>query len=199
VTDEYKTSITLLQRVQNQQDEESWNEFIETYKRFLYSVIRRMNITAHDADDLVQDIFVKVWEHMPNFNYDSSKLFRNWLCTVTRNKVLAFIKSKQAYLRKMDTIKHEEITSYLSTINLPEIEEIAAEEWEVFISNQAMKNISGQFSGKALEVFDIILKGKSIEEVAEDMGLKENSVYRLKNRVKAALMSEIASLRHELE
>jgi len=199
MSDNYDTRVTLLQRVRDQHDDKSWNEFIETYKRYIYAVIRRTGVAAHDADDLLQKVFITVWEKMPEFTYDSSKRFRSWLCMITRNKVMNFISSKQAYIKKMDKLQQEEATSYLSTIDLPDIENIAEQEWETFITNMAMKNIAEQFSGKALEVFNLTLKGKEIDEIAVIMDLKENSVYRLKNRVKAALIKEVANLRKELE
>ena len=49
------------------------------------------------------------------------------------------------------------------------------------------------------DAFRLSLKGKAVEEIAEELDLKENSVYRLKNRVKERLIQEIRHLREELE
>jgi RNA polymerase sigma-70 factor (ECF subfamily) len=63
----------------------------------------------------------------------------------------------------------------------------------------AMKNIKGLFSERALVVFDLFLDGKSIEAISQQVGIKENSVYKLKNRVKARLKQEVDRISQELE
>ena len=57
-------------------------------------------------------------------------------------------------------------------------------EWEIHLTNMALDNIEPLFSGKAVDAFRLTLQGKSVEEIANELELKENSVYRLKNRVK---------------
>ena len=49
--DIYKTRKTLLIRVKDQYNDDAWSEFSEVYKRYIYAIIRRMNINAVDADD----------------------------------------------------------------------------------------------------------------------------------------------------
>ena len=85
------------------------------------------------------------------------------------------------------------------TIKVPAIEHIAEREWEIHLKNMALENIEPLFSGKAVEVFKLSLTGMSVEEIASKLELKENSVYRLKNRVKERLIQEIIHLREELE
>ena len=72
-------------------------------------------------------------------------------------------------------------------------------EWEVYLTNLALERIKENFSGQSMEVFERSLQGQSVELIASELGLKENSVYRLKNRVKDRLISEVQQLRHDLE
>jgi RNA polymerase sigma-70 factor (ECF subfamily) len=72
-------------------------------------------------------------------------------------------------------------------------------EWEIYICERAMKNIQKIFSERALNVFKMFIEGVEVSEIAEKMDIKENSVYKLKNRVKAKYQQEIKDLCHHLE
>ena len=94
---------------------------------------------------------------------------------------------------------HEEDLTYLKTIELPDIEKIAEKEWKLHLTNLALENIEPLFSGHAIEVFRLSLEGLDIKTIANQFDLQENSVYRLRNRVKERLIIEIEHLREELE
>ena len=55
------------------------------------------------------------------------------------------------------------------------------------------------FTGNAFEVFALTLEGKSVEEISSELGLRTDSIYVLRNRVKGRLQREIQQLRHDLE
>ena len=71
-------------------------------------------------------------------------------------------------------------------------------EWENYVANLAFERIHKAFSGKAIQVFEKSLEGKSVEEIAIELDLQEDSVYKLKNRVKRSLQKEINFLREDL-
>ncbi|MBT8042938.1 MAG: sigma-70 family RNA polymerase sigma factor [Pontiella sp.] len=197
--DHYQTRATLIQRVQNQHDEESWDEFVRVYRRYIYAIIRSMNISEHDTEDILQQVLINVWNHLPKMDYDKINRFRSWLSTVTKNCVTDFIRKRSRDANRLEKAGQDDTLTYLKSIRLPEIDAIAEREWEVHLTNLAMENIEPLFSGKAVDAFRLTLEGKSVEEIAKALDLKENSVYRLKNRVKERLIQEIRHLRDQLE
>ena len=64
------------------------------------------------------------------------------------------------------------------------------------IGRGGMKEV---FTGNAFEVFALTLEGKSVEEISSELGLRKDSIYVLRNRVKGRLQREIQQLRHDLE
>jgi RNA polymerase sigma factor (sigma-70 family) len=197
--DQYQTRATLIQRVQNQQDEQSWEEFVRVYRRYIYAIIRSMNISEHDTEDILQQVLINLWNSLPKMDYDKINRFRSWLSTVTKNCVTDFIRKRMRDANRLEKASKDDTLTYLKAIRLPEIEDIAEREWEIHLTNLALENIESLFSGKAVETFRLTLEGKSVEEIAAELDLKENSVYRLKNRVKERLIQEIRHLRSELE
>jgi RNA polymerase sigma-70 factor (ECF subfamily) len=197
--DQYQTRATLIRRVQNQHDDESWEEFVRVYRRYIYAIIRSMNISEHDTEDILQQVLINLWNSLPKMDYDKIKRFRSWLSTVTKNCVTDFIRKRTRDANRLKKAGKDETLTYLKAIRLPEINAIAEREWEIHLTNLALENIESLFSGKAVAAFRLTLKGRIVEEIAKELDLKENSVYRLKNRVKDRLIQEIMHLREELE
>lgn len=78
-------------------DENSRNmalhHLIQKYQQKLYWHIRKIVITHDDADDVLQNTFIKVWKGLAGFNGDS-QLF-TWLYRIATNESLTFLKQKQ--------------------------------------------------------------------------------------------------------
>ncbi len=72
---------------------------INQHKERLYWHIRRMVYSHEDADDLLQDTFVKVYRNIGNFKEESS-LF-SWMYRIATNETLTFLK-KEARIKKID-------------------------------------------------------------------------------------------------
>ncbi len=197
--DQYQTRATLIQRVQNQHDEKSWAEFVRVYRRYIYAIIRSMNISEHDTEDILQQVLINLWNSMPKMDYNKINRFRSWLSTVTKNCVTDFIRKRSREANRLEKAGQDDTLTYLKAIRLPEIDDIAEREWEIHLTNLALENIEPLFSGKAVDAFRLTLQGKSVEQIAVELDLKDNSVYRLKNRVKERLIQEIRHLRDELE
>jgi len=71
----------------------AFNLLVRKYQEKIYFFVRRMVIDHDDADDVVQNIFIKVWNNLHTFREDS-KLY-TWLYRIAANESLSFLKSKQ--------------------------------------------------------------------------------------------------------
>jgi len=79
------TRRSLLSRLRNWDDQESWQEFFDTYWRLIYSAGIRAGLNEQDAEEVVQDTVVAVVRKMPDFKYDPATCsFKTWLWLVTR-------------------------------------------------------------------------------------------------------------------
>jgi len=195
----YNTRITLIRRVQNQHDERSWEEFVAVYRKFIYAIIRSLNIPEHDANDILQQVLLKLWGRLPKEDVSDFRRFRSYLSTITRNCAIDFIRERSKDCEQLQASAYEAAIPALTAITQPALERIAEKEWEIHLTNTAVSNLTPQFSGKAMQVFQMSMDGDSIEKIAEKLNLKTNSVYRLRNRVKERLVKEIQRLRTELE
>ena len=199
MNDVYKTRQTLIQKVKNQHDENAWEEFLQIYHKYIFAIIRASGIDKNDAGDILQEILLRLWNRLPEMDEGEIRRFRSYLATITRNCIMDFLRKKMRHKGKMEKVHELGGESHLDTIQLPEIDKIAKREWENYLTNQALKNIAKSFSGKAIEVFILSSKGHEIDAIAKQLELASQSVYRLRSRVKAKLIEEVARLRSELE
>ncbi|WDE96563.1 RNA polymerase sigma factor [Lentisphaera profundi] len=197
--DIYKTRKTLLFKIKDQYNDDAWAEFSEVYKHYIYAIIRGMKITAADADDIVQKIMMRLWKKLPEMSYDEQKSFRAFLAVVTKNEVLRFIEHRKRQMKRDQNAYDTDDGDYLSTIRLPEIEQIAQKEWEIYLTNRAFENLAKDYDTKAIEGFKMCLKGIGVGEVARLIGVEEKMVYNLRFRMKERFSKEIAKLRQDLE
>ena len=190
----YKTRETLLQKLKNKHDDSAWEDFVFFYQKYIYYICRRMNLSHHDSEEIVQKVLMIAWRKLPNFDYDKRRTFRGWLCKVTKDCVKEFYRSYKSQSNKIEKASNQPKDSY----SLPEIEAIAEEEWKTHISNIALDNIKDNITDKAIDVFLKLSEGKPRPVVAEETGLPPNTVSVYKKRVTAMMVKEIARLHEEL-
>lgn len=71
----------------------AFNLLIRKYGQKLYWVARRMVIDHDDANDIMQDVWLKVWQHLASFK-SASQLY-TWLYRIAANESLTFLKRKK--------------------------------------------------------------------------------------------------------
>jgi RNA polymerase sigma-70 factor (ECF subfamily) len=65
-------------------DQQGWNQLVTSQHRRIYAICYRFTNSASDAEDLTQDVFIKVYKNLGT--YDLSKgSFQTWMTTLARN------------------------------------------------------------------------------------------------------------------
>ncbi|VGO14872.1 hypothetical protein PDESU_03442 [Pontiella desulfatans] len=196
MSEEWNTRQSLLIRAKDPTDEEAWADFVKYYERFIYHLLHRMNIHAADFDDMVQVILVKLWKNLQKYEKHEAK-FRTWLALVVRNAVYDYYKAEQ---RRGKVIASDvELDESVQPSEGSDLETIIEKEWELYMTNFALERMRGIFSATAVQVFELSLTGKAAKEIAGQLKITVDSVYTLKNRVKARFIKEIGAIMREVE
>ncbi|OZI06970.1 RNA polymerase subunit sigma [Siphonobacter sp. BAB-5385] len=84
----------------------AFNLLIRKYQHKVYSLIRKMVIDHSDADDLTQETFIKVWQHLAEFRGDS-QLF-TWIYRIASNETFNFLnKKRRRFFLPLDNVDYE--------------------------------------------------------------------------------------------
>lgn len=86
--------------------DEAFNLLLSKYQQKIYWHIRRLVIDHDDADDLVQDTFIKVWKNLEKFRSDSQ--LYTWVYRIATNESITFLnKKKQRNNTPLDEVSTE--------------------------------------------------------------------------------------------
>ncbi len=87
----------ILEKFSNVQTrEEAFTLLLNKYQERIYWHVRRFVLNHDDADDLVQDIFIKVWNNLEKFRADA-KLY-TWIYRIASNECITFLNKKKQML-----------------------------------------------------------------------------------------------------
>jgi RNA polymerase sigma factor (sigma-70 family) len=79
--------------VRSESREKAFNQLIRKYQQRVYLLVRKMVIDHDDADDVVQEVFIKVWKNLDRFE-GGSQLF-TWIYRIATNECLRFLERKK--------------------------------------------------------------------------------------------------------
>jgi RNA polymerase sigma factor (sigma-70 family) len=193
------TRITLLARLKKTENNEAWLEFEGIYRGFILSLITRMGINQEDAEDISQAVLTKVWQKIEDFEYNQNKgKFHNWLAAMTRNTVRDFFRTKKNFITGRDSVEYQEEYLDIEKQVLPDIENLAREEWVLHITNLAWDNIKNDLYETKQEVFRMVSREVPNKEIADKLGISETSVRVYKAEVFEKMRAEIKRLNEEL-
>ena len=77
-------------------DGEAFAALVDRYMSLVYKFTYRYTGNADATNDIVQDVFIKVWKNIKKF--DPGKNFKTWLLTIAKNTALDAVKKKKAIL-----------------------------------------------------------------------------------------------------
>src|SRR5262245_6590175 len=90
-----RTRASLLLRLrQEPHDQEAWNEFVERYGRQIAAWCRQWQVQPADADDVTQNVLLKLIGQLRTFVYDPSRRFRGLLRTMAQNACKDYLAGK---------------------------------------------------------------------------------------------------------
>ena len=87
------TDKQIIDSYNNGRQEEAFNGIVNEYTERLYWHVRRFLCNHEDTDDLLQDIFIKIWNALPTYRGDS-KIY-TWIYRIATNEVLNYLRKQR--------------------------------------------------------------------------------------------------------
>jgi RNA polymerase sigma-70 factor (ECF subfamily) len=181
-----KTSSSLLRRLRNTEDKESWSEFIALYEPLLLSYVRKQGLGEHDAKDVVQTIFITLLRKLPGFELDRTKgRFRTWLWQVMHNAVVDWARVNN----RIRTAENERRKTFQEDQSEPD------SDWDSELQKRvlefAMQKVKDQTNPTTWACFEQhLLKGRPGADVGAELGFPANTVYVYAARVLARVREQ---------
>lgn len=104
----------LVELLQSKKDrEQAFGYLVDKYSQQLYAVIRRIVYRHEDADDILQDTFIKVWRNIDSFK-GQSKL-STWMYSIATNEALSFLRREKANRKLPLTTEEYDLAEMLTS------------------------------------------------------------------------------------
>ena len=192
------TRASLLLRVRDPQDAGAWDQFVGIYGPIIRGFCRARGLQEADAADVSQEVMKAVARAMEKFQYDRQQgKFRNWLLTVTRNKLNNFFARHQ---------RQPEPAGNTVVRDLIDREPTEAEQsnWDREYHGRLFQWAADQVRPTVQETTWQAFWRTTIDQedgakVAAELKLSVGAVYVAKSRVLARLKAKIQSLDEESE
>jgi RNA polymerase sigma-70 factor (ECF subfamily) len=152
-----------------------FDDWITRHRGLLFKVVRAYAFTAHDRDDLFQEIITQVWNSIPHFRAESAPT--TWLYRVALNTSLAWSRAER---------KHRSRTQELDGTEPALIETSRAGDGRLSWLHEEIAQMDHVDRSLTL----LLLDGFSYRDMAETLGISENNVGVKINRIKARLINK---------
>jgi RNA polymerase sigma factor (sigma-70 family) len=189
-----RTSPTLLGRVgSSPTDQEAWNQFVERYGRKVYGWCRQWGLQEADAEDVTQDVLLRLGGKLRAFAYDPSRSFRGWLRTLSHNAWYDFV---QARKRPGQGSGGSEVVETLEKIEArDDLARRLEEEFSRDLLDEAMARVRLRVQPHTWEAFRLTaLQGRPGAEVAAQLGMQVATVFVARSKVQKMLQEEVRKL-----
>jgi RNA polymerase sigma factor (sigma-70 family) len=98
-----------------QGDAEAWNALVERFSRYVYAIcVQAFRLPPHDAEDVFQDVFTKVYEQLGKLRQDSA--VRPWIAQLTRRTCIDRLRSGGREVAE-DDVEPEGVDDALSLLD----------------------------------------------------------------------------------
>ncbi|HYT92723.1 MAG TPA: sigma-70 family RNA polymerase sigma factor [Gemmataceae bacterium] len=188
------TRITLLGRLRRDPtNETAWAEFVDHYGAKIYAWCRKWNLQEADAQDVTQNVLLKLARKISEFTYDPSRSFRAWLKTLTHHAWSDFLESRQRPgLGSGDSQQADLLQSVEARDDLVQRLE---EEFDRELLREAMARVRLRVAPQTWQAFTLTaLEGLSGAEAAQRIPMQVAQVFVAKRRVQKMLREEVARL-----
>ena len=187
-----ETRVSLLVRIRDAADHQSWEEFSAIYRPIIYRMARRRGLQDADAQDLTQQVLTSVAAHIHDWKPDVQRArFRTWLARVTRN---AIIDSCRRIHPDQATGGSDAMLQIHETTD-DELETEIDREYRRQLFRRAAEQIENEFEPATWNCFwQSTVEGCSIAQVVERTGKSKGSVYTARSRVMKRLKECVSEL-----
>ena len=189
------TRPSLLARVKDLRDRDSWSEFVDLYAPVVFGFARAHGLQDADAADLTQEVIQAIAGAITRFEYAPARGgFRAWLARVSANHLRTFFR-RSAVLARVGGDSGS-LDSVPAPPNDPDA--VWEEHWQRQAFAAACEAVKGQVSTATWEAFHkTAILGTPGTDVARELGMTPAAVYLARGRVLARLRTEVERMQEE--
>ena len=186
------TSMTLLEKVRHQEPQ-AWGRFTSIYRPLIfYWCVHCSKLSAEDAEDVTQDVFMSVSKAIGDFRRDrEGDSLRGWLRVITTNQIRNHLSRKVDKIQASGGTSAQILLRQVSDLELPADD---ATESGILI-RRAVEVLKTHFSESTFQAFwMLVIEGKPTDSIAKELELTPQAIRQACYRVRRKLRQDLGEL-----
>ncbi len=164
-----------------QGDDAAWETVVNSYAKRIYNLTYRYTSRRDEAEDLTQEIFIRVYQNLKSFRSDYGS-FQSWIMKVGRNLIIDHYRRTRRFQQVAGTEEMETMNLKDDKVLNPQ-RSVEQSEASLFLS-EGLQALSPELK-EAIILRD--LEGMAYLEIAELLGIPEGTVKSRINRARLEL------------
>ena len=197
------TRYSLLSRLQNWNDQESWKLFFDTYWRLIYAIALKSGLTETEAQDVVQETIISVAKDIHKFKRDRALgSFKGWLRNLTRWRIADQLR-RRMHPRLDEGLTASDDVPPVEIAEIPDpvggaLDDIWEQEWRSNLFEAALERVKRKVKEEHFQIFDLhVIREWPVIQVAQTLNISVGRVYLAKFRMLALIRKEVRKLEQE--
>ena len=202
--DSLRTRASLLSRLKNWEDADSWQDFANTYERLIYTTAIRSGLTDPEAKDVLQEVLLSVAKRIDEFKSDPARgTFKGWLLNLTRWRITDQVRKRSVASVGAGKPKAPDETPTVERIpdgSVDIMERIWESEWKQSLLEAAVARLRRRTKPKQFQIFELYaLRNWPGHKVGKELGVSLGQIYLVNHRLGKLLRQELASLERDMQ
>jgi len=202
--DPLQTRASLLARLKNWEDADSWQDFANTYERLIYTTAVRAGLTDSEAKDVLQEVLVGVAKTIDDFKSDPARgTFKGWLLNLTRWRIADQLRKRPALPPQAGRTRVLDDTPAIERIPDQSVDVLTGiweSEWRQSLLEAAVARLRRRTKPKQFQMFELYgLRNWPGSKVAKELGVRLGQVYLVNHRLRKMLQHEMAVLEQQMQ
>lgn len=189
------TRVSLLLRIRDDDGRgrsEAWVEFVERYGRQIHDWCLNRRLQPADAEDVTQDVLVRLARALKTFEYNPELTFRGWLRRITENSLADFFRDQRRRVPKQAGAIFETLSDLAATEDLVQRLEHS---FDLELFERAAATVRKRVEERRWQAWQLTaIQGQSVECVSRQLDMKVPTVYSSRYQVQKLISEEVQQL-----
>lgn len=152
-------------------EERAFTQLYDMYSKSLFSIITNLIKDREEAEDVLQEVFVKIWKNIDTYNQSKGRLY-TWMLNITRNTAIDKLRSK-GYNNSQKNLSSDNFVHLLDDSN----------KLTNKIDSIGLRDFVNKLKPKCIQLIDLLFfKGFTQQEASEELVIPLGTV-KTQNRM----------------
>jgi RNA polymerase sigma-70 factor (ECF subfamily) len=169
-------------------DQQAYALLVDRYQRYVFTLTLRFLKTREDAEEVAQDVFIKVYRSLADFRGASK--FSTWLYTIVNTTCITFLRKKRLETHSLD---NEKVFEAADSIDSGMRANLVEQKSRIAMVNQAIQLLNKDDA----EILTLFYKGEqTLDEIAAILAIEPNTakvrLHRARTRLRDKMETHFA-------